>query len=122
MVNTKESKMSKSAYTIFMALRARPEWLRLSRQERSDIAEEAMATALDGLQVRIRHFDAEAFSSLCSDISLFETDDLEAYYFAIERLRDSAIFSKPYFDVVAIVPALEDGFRNFEARQVHHVA
>jgi hypothetical protein len=114
--------MAKSAYTIFMALRARPEWLRLSREERSDIAEKAMATALDGLPVRIRHFDAEAFSAVCSDVSLFETDDLEAYYFAIERLRDSAIFSKPYFEVVAIIPAMENGYRNFEAGQVHHVA
>jgi len=74
----------------------------------------AIADALkDGL-VTINHFDAEAFSGACSDVSVFETDDLMAFYFAMERLRDSALFAEPYFEIVQIIPAIPEGFRQFE--------
>ena len=48
---------------------------------------------------------------------MFETQDPAAYYFAIERLRDSPLFTIPYFEVVDIVPTLEDGFQAFEAAE-----
>lgn len=48
---------------------------------------------------------------------MFETDDLRDYYFAVERLRDSPIFAHPYFEIVDIIPAIEDGFRAFEAAE-----
>ena len=101
-------------YTIFMLLKAEPAWLRLSRRERNTIAEGALGAALAGLTVSHRHFDAEAFCGACSDVAVFETESLTDYYVAIERLRDTVIFSEPFFSVVSIIPALEDGFRNFE--------
>ena len=56
-----------------------------------------------------RFFDAEAFSARCSDILMVETDDLAAYGYLIDALRDTAFFGKPYFEVVEVIPALEDG-------------
>jgi hypothetical protein len=32
----------------------------------------------------------------------------------MERLRDTDLFAKPYFEIVNIIPAIEDGFRAFE--------
>ncbi|MCO6186249.1 darcynin family protein [Rhizobium sp. L1K21] len=112
--------MPSAKYTIFMLLTARPEWLRLTRDERSRIAGEALETAMAGLNVNHRHFDAEAFSAFCSDVAVFETGSLGDYYFTIERLRDTPFFAVPYFDVVAIIPAIEDGFAQFEKSEAAH--
>ena len=108
--------MPKSQFTIFMLLKARPEWLRLTREERNAIAGAALEESLEGQTVVHRHFDAEAYSGFCSDVAVFETGDPGAYYFAVERLRDTPLFQVPYFDVVAIIPSVEDGFVGFEAR------
>lgn len=100
--------------TTFLHLTARPEWLALSRQNRAGIA----ATALAAAQFdTVRHFDAEAFSGICSDVVMVTAADAVAQNNAMERLRDTAIFTVPYFDLVAIIPTLEDGFRQFEAQQ-----
>lgn len=63
----------------------------------------------------MRYYDAEAFSAVCSDIMVFETEHLQDYTFLIEALRDSALFSRPYFRLKHIIPAVEDGFRDYEA-------
>lgn len=104
-------------YAVFMHLRTTPAWLALSRQARRDIATPAFAGALAESGVSFRYFDAEAFHGRCTDIAFFETDDLWAYYFVVERLRDSQLFSTPYFEVVDIVMSVEEGFRAFEAQE-----
>ena len=58
--------------------------------------------------------DAEAFTAQCSDVAVFETPDLPTFYRAVERLRDSALFTTPYFELVQILPSIENGFRHFE--------
>ena len=104
-------------WAIFVHLRTTPAWLTLTRPERSRIAGEAFARALPDDRVTLRYFDAEAFSGRCTDVAMFETQDLAAYYFAIERLRDSPLFATPYFEIVDIIPTLEDGFQAFEAAE-----
>ncbi|MFG1497461.1 darcynin family protein [Saccharospirillum sp. HFRX-1] len=101
-------------FTVFVLLRALPAWLGLSREQRNDIAESSLSTAIEGRAVTLQHFDAEAFSSYCSDISVFETRSLLDFYCVMERLRDSPLFSVPYFELVQILPALQDGFRYYE--------
>jgi len=62
-------------------------------------------------------YDAEAFSGRCTDIAVFETDDIGAYSFLIDGLRDTAFFSHPYFEVLDIVPAVEDGYEAYDRAQ-----
>lgn len=100
--------------TLFLHLRALPAWLALSRSERHRIGAEAIGHALADTGVTYRHFDAEAFSAACSDIAVLEAADHGGLNRVMERLRDSAIFARPYFEVVSIIPAMEDGFRHFE--------
>ena len=102
-------------FTIFVLLRALPAWLKLPREERARIADRAFSSALAENAMAFRYFDAEAFSARASDVALFETTDLRAYYFAMERLRDSPVFAEPYFDVVDIIPTIEDGYQAFES-------
>ena len=105
-------------YSYFMLLRALPAWLALSREARKALADEQMGGALarcEG-QLSMRYFDAEAFSSPCSDVMMVETKDPRHHYFFMERLRDSPLFSVPYFEVLNIISTVEDGYKAYEAR------
>tara|TARA_R110002033_G_scaffold39600_2_gene79565 strand:+ start:2671 stop:2997 length:327 start_codon:yes stop_codon:yes gene_type:complete len=101
-------------WTIFMLLRATPHWLGHTITERDSIAADCLAQAGLGDLVSMRFYDAEAFSGTCSDVAVFETRDLRAYYFVVERLRNTPLFGKPYFDVIDIIPALENGHQTFQ--------
>lgn len=103
------------AYTYFVFLRATPAWLRLSRSERDRLAQQHLTPLLgEPEHLRMRFFDAEAFSAFCSDVMMIETDDPMRHYFFMEGLRDTPLIHTPYFEVLQIVPALEDGFRAYE--------
>ncbi|MGW5309638.1 darcynin family protein [Nocardia thailandica] len=99
-------------YTAFMLLTALPEWLSLTRAERRRVADAALGAALDGrTRTTMRFFDAEAFSARCSDVAVFTTTDLAEYYLVIEALRDSALFTVPYFRLDDLILSVEDGHR-----------
>jgi hypothetical protein len=109
--------------TVFMLLNALPAWLRLDRTQRRAFHAEVVAPILAAYPaVRMRYFDAEAFSGRCSDIAAFETEDLQAYADLIEALRDTAFFGAPYYEVVEIIPAIENGYLDYEARMATRAA
>lgn len=102
-------------HAFFVLVRALPAWLRLSREKRTQIRFNEIGPLLEQYpQVAARSFDAEAYHARSSDVFMFETADLRAYYFLIEALRDGSIFSVPFFEVVEIIPAIENGFRQYE--------
>ncbi|MFC8384309.1 darcynin family protein [Nocardia sp. NPDC057272] len=102
-------------YTAFMMLTALPAWLAMSRPERRRIADAALGTALrDRTKTTMRFYDAEAFSARSSDIAVFATTDLDEYYLVIEHLRDSALFTTPYFRLEDLILSVEDGHRAAE--------
>lgn len=103
--------------TIFLCLKALPQWLALDRKDRTTISEQALTDAFGDAPVSFRFFDAEAFSSHISDVAMIEADSPKEYYFAIERLRDSKFFSVPYFELIEIIPSFENGYQAFEAAQ-----
>jgi hypothetical protein len=103
--------------TVFLLLMASPEWLALDRPARAEIAEAALSHAFASHDLALRFFDAEAFNARVSDVAMIEAANSEAYYFVMERLRDTPLFSKPYFRLVDIIPAFEDGFRAFDNAQ-----
>ncbi len=95
--------------TIFLLLRATTAWLRLERAERSRIAEEQMGAAFARYEsVQMRFFDMEAFTARCSDVMMLECDNLQDYSFLMDELRDSDMFRIPYFEVVDILPGIEE--------------
>ena len=102
-------------YVFFILLRATPAWLRLSREQRRAMNAEHLVPLLAGGEaIRMRYFDAEAFSADCSDVMMVETDDPTRHYFFMEHLRDSPMFTVPYFEVEQIIPCIEDGYVQFE--------
>ena len=103
-------------YTFFILLRATPAWLSLPRARRRSLADAHLGPILEGLQgkLQMRFFDAEAFTSLCSDVVMTQTTDPKHHYFFMEGLRDSPLIAHPYFEVVHIVPAIEEGYKAYE--------
>ena len=91
--------------TIFMLLNATTEWLRLSPQQRERVvAAEVAPIFAASANLRLRFYDAEAFSGRCSDILTIEADALDDYTTAIDALRNSPVYTVPYFNVVDIIP------------------
>ena len=110
--------MSSTRYAVFILLRATEQWLRLTRDARRRLSHQHVGNALRKLPaLKLRYFDAEAFSVDCSDIMLIETTDLRQHYDFIEMLRDSPLVTAPYFEFIKVVLTIEDGFRDFEERQ-----
>jgi hypothetical protein len=114
--------MTSMRFAVFIMLQATEAWLALTRAARSELSERHVGASLAKYRaLTLRYFDAEAFSAVCSDVMLITTDDLQQYYDFIETLRDSPMITTPYFRIVQIVPAVEDGFRSFEAREAQRI-
>lgn len=84
-------------FTIFVLLKTTTAWLRLERSERNKIADEVFSQLFQDENITLRMFDAEAFTTKCTDVAMFQTEDMKQYYFLIERLRDSILIPHPYF-------------------------
>jgi hypothetical protein len=103
-------------YAFFVMVTATSKWLQLARPERARLAEaHLIAPVRDRPGLSLRYFDAEAFSARCSDVMMLETDDPASYYYFIEALRDSPLISESYFELVEILPTIEEGFKAYEA-------
>ncbi|NIZ10196.1 darcynin family protein [Pseudooceanicola sp. HF7] len=102
--------------TLFLLVRALPAWLALPRPRRQEIA----LAAAPSEYIRLRQFDCEAFSAMCSDIWMLTAESAGAINSAMERLRDTPLFAQPYFEFVAILPCIEDGWRTYETSENTH--
>lgn len=108
--------MPEPVLTFFMSLRSQPSWLALTRQQRADFIRETVQPIFTRHPaVTLKFYDAEAFSGRCTDMAVFETADLRAYTFLIDALRDTPFFGLPYFEVLDIIPAMENGYREYDA-------
>ncbi|MER5781508.1 darcynin family protein [Streptomyces mobaraensis] len=103
-------------YGIVLTYTVTPRWLALSREQRNAMRathlEPVFAAHAD--RVRARFFDAEAFTGRCSDFTVLETDDLGAYYFLIEALRDTPVIAEGYLTFGEVFLGVEDGFQAYE--------
>jgi hypothetical protein len=108
--------MSEPVLTFFMSLRSQPSWLAFTRQQRADfIAEVVQPIFASYPAVKLRFYDAEAFSGRCTDMAVFETADIRAYTFLIDALRDTPFFGLPHFAVLDVIPAIENSYREYDA-------
>ncbi|MFG2648493.1 darcynin family protein [Streptomyces sp. NPDC048436] len=91
-------------------------WLQLSREQRGEqeavFQKDIVGPFTDRLSVR--HFDAEAFSTDYSDFLFIETDDIKAYYYFIEKLRDSEFIAQGWVRIRDISIGLQDGYKEYE--------
>lgn len=87
----------------------------LAREKRAEFSAQKFEPIFEKYPtVKVRWYDVEAFSTKASDIAMFETSSLQDYYFVIDTIRDSEFCTVPYFEFVAIIPAIEDGYLEYE--------
>ncbi|MFC0843913.1 MULTISPECIES: darcynin family protein [Streptomyces] len=103
-------------YGIVLTYTLTPRWLALPRQERNRMRQEHIEPlfARHADRITARFFDAEAFSGRFSDFAVLETEDLGAYYFLIEALRDTPLISDGYLVLGEILLGVRDGFQAYE--------
>jgi hypothetical protein len=102
-------------YTYFMLVRTTPQWLSLSREARMTFADKVFKPVVGKFPaVSLRYFDAEAFNARCTDVLMWETTDPAQYNFMVDALRDTPMYSVPYFEIVDIVGAVEDSYAAYD--------
>ena len=100
--------MSDSTLTIFMLVRATPEWLAIPPPERFAFFRREIAPVIAAQRVvKMRFYDSEFYNARVSDVIVWETTDRHAYELVVEGLRETAFWGR-YFEVVEILPAVEN--------------
>lgn len=96
--------------TVFMLVRATSSWLALPPPARHAFVDRVLRPILARHpRVRLRYFDAEAYSARTSDVLLWEVGDEADYRGLVEDLRETPFWGG-HFAVREIIPAVEDDF------------
>lgn len=97
-------------HTLFMMVKTTNAWLARSPQERFAYLGASIEPILkQHPAVKMRFFDSEAFSSRVTDVIVWETQQLREYQAVVEKLRETEFWGT-YFDVVEIIPAIENAY------------
>ncbi|WP_166967576.1 darcynin family protein [Yeosuana marina] len=103
-------------YTILILISTTENWLRLTREERNKFNETFFEPLMKKYSefLNVRLFDSESTNAKHTDFIIIETSDLNQYYYFWEEVRDSEIYTVPYFKVDDIIIGQEGGFKEFE--------
>jgi Darcynin, domain of unknown function len=94
----------------FMLVKTTTTWLQIPTRGRFEFLAEKIAPILKKYPtVRMRFFDSEAFSGHFTDVLMWETAVVKDYQFLVEELRET-LFWGTYFEVVEIIPAIENAY------------
>ena len=116
MNETTPTRTVSGGHTVFLQLIATPAWLALSRAERARIVADEVTPLLKrySATTQLRWYDAEAYSANPSDLAVVTTTDLGDWQHLFDRLRDTSLWSVPYFTLDRLTVAVEDGFIDYE--------
>jgi hypothetical protein len=103
---------SAKKFTIFCYFHVTPQWLELTKDQRTAVRDRAFVPIFMRYreQVSIRLFDTWAFTHTSTDVIMFETPNLLAYYALMDELKNTEIFSKDLLKRGETIVAVEDGF------------
>jgi chlorite dismutase len=106
-----------AALTVFMLVKTRPEWLELPEAERSLLLREHVEPILRKYreQVSLRLYDTEFYSSVVTDVWMWDTTSHQAYERVVEALRETPFWDR-LFDIVEILPGVENVYGKREQR------
>ncbi|MFD0695556.1 darcynin family protein [Paenibacillus sp. GCM10027628] len=92
-----------------------PTWLALSREMRREYASELYEIiGRHAAEVRVRYFDADAFSGKCSDFVICETQNTAQYHYMWEALKDSQGFSGGYYRIKDVIYGIQNAYQAYE--------
>lgn len=105
-------------YTVLVLMNATPQWLSLSRDDRSKFFEKELLPIFGKVSqtVDVQLFDSEYFHATVSDFLIISTTELDDYKLLIEMLRDTKVYGVPYFEIVDIIVGQEEMFQDFNEK------
>lgn len=106
---------TETEWTVLVQLTALPAWLAVPREQRRAIGTRSLQVAHRQAAVRLRWVDTEAFTADCSDVLIVETPDLLAWNRLFEALRDTDLFTAPYFRLERVLTGIVNGYLDYEA-------
>lgn len=93
-----------------MLVRTTTEWLGLTPAERFGFLGRSIRPLLAAHPaVRLRFFDTEAYAARVFDVMMWETGDLGAWHALVDGLRETPFWGR-YFEVLEILPGIENGY------------
>ena len=102
-------------YLAVVLLAVEPAWLALDRTQRGVWAEMIATICRKHSGVTVAWFDADGLSGVHTDFLTCRFDDLEAYQFLWDALRDTELFARPYMRIVDVILGRADGYKAYEA-------
>lgn len=97
-------------HVYFMLVKTTVTWLQLSTKERFKFLEATISPILkQHSSVKLRFFDSEAFSGHFTDVLMWEASEVRDYQCLVEELRET-LFWGTYFEIIEIVPAIENAY------------
>jgi hypothetical protein len=104
--------ITESEFTVFMLVKTQSEWLKLTPRERFIFLGKVIKPLLEKYSdVKMRFFDAEAYSAEITDIIMWQTKNISSYHALIEGLRETDFWDR-YFLIKNILPSFENAFQN----------
>jgi Darcynin, domain of unknown function len=100
-------------HVYFMLVKTTTNWLQIPTNQRFEFVTTIIAPIIAKYPtVKMRYFDSEAFSGRYTDVIMWETAHVRDYQSLVEQLRET-LFWGTYFEIVEIVPAIEDAYAIF---------
>jgi Darcynin, domain of unknown function len=99
--------------TFFMLLKATAHWRALDHDAQRGVFDDALMTVFNRYPgLRMSRFNASAFHGRCSHVIVWEVaDDADVWQYvaAVEALDARPFFAAPLFEIVDVIPGVEDG-------------
>lgn len=98
-------------FAVFMLVKTTAEWLSFSVERRNQLAREQLTPILKKHAggVRMRFFDIEFYCARITDLWMWDCKDHHSYQMLVEELREGPFWDR-YFEIVEILPGVEDAY------------
>lgn len=102
-----------------MLVKTRAEWLACPADQRARLLAEHVAPLLQTYSgdVSLRYYDTEFYSARVTDIWVWDVKSHDAYQMVVEALRDTPFWDH-YFEVIEILPGVEDAYAKGNDREL----
>lgn len=96
--------------SVFMLVKTNRSWLDMPPVKRFAFLDEEVRPLLQQCtDVRMRFFDSESFNARATDVIFWEVENIAVWQWMCDKLRETRFWGD-YFDIVEILPALENGY------------
>lgn len=101
-----------SQRSFFMLLKATPRWRALDHDAQRAVFDDALMTVFNGYpELRMSRYSTGAFHGRCTHVIVWELADgadVWQYEAAVEALHDQPFFAAPLFEIMDVIPGVED--------------